>query len=234
MKKAFTLVEILMGLAIVGVISALIVPIIFNTYENKVMSAQLKKTCVQITNAAKHIIVDEHANDVDELSSDMYATNDGFYATTAGVKTSSASKGAQFFLENYIKHISSNCGQGGAASVKCVGSTYKSSSGTSLGTFPTNYYCVKTNNGSTICMRFNTSEKYSVALMDVNGAQRPNIVGKDVFVVKIEPDGHLTDLLNNANKCGVSSTIQGESNNVVKYAAGCFYKMQSTNWKILD
>lgn len=241
MKKAFTLGEILMGLVIIGVLSALLIPVMFNTYGNKVTTSKLKKTCAQITNAAKHIIVDEHANEIspstpddttleNTLSIDVYTDTAGFYITSAGVKTSNATQGAQFFLEKYIKHTETNCGQGGSA--KCVASAYRASNGTALGTFPTDYFCIKTNNDAAVCAKFNTTGNYTSVLIDVNGREQPNITGSDVFVMRITSDGQLEDL--SQSGCSQSKNISGESNDIVKYSAGCFHRILSASWRVAD
>lgn len=232
MKKAYTLVEVLMGLVIVGILSAILVPMVYNTYGNKVTASRLKKTCVQVVNAAKHVMVDEHVNEVENLNDNLYSNTAGFYITSAGVKTSNATKGAQYFLEQYIKNTDTNCGQGGSA--KCVASAYRAANGTALGTFPTNYYCVKTNNEAAVCAKFNTTGNYMVILIDVNGGERPNTVGTDVFVMRIADDGQLIDLVEDGSKCNVSSNIAGESSNIIKYAAGCFHKILGASWRVED
>ena len=73
MKKAFTFTEIMVSLTIIGFIVVMVLPLFFNTYGNKVVSAQLKKACTMITNATKHIITDERAEDISSLESNFDA-----------------------------------------------------------------------------------------------------------------------------------------------------------------
>lgn len=231
MKKAFTFTEIMIAMAIIGFITTMVLPIFFNTYGNKVASAQLKKACTQIINAAKHIITDERANDMESLTSDF--ENDegkGFYFTRAGVKTSNEEQGAQYFLEKYLKHTSSNCGSGGTAD--CVAPAYRNPEQIELGSIPSDFYCIKTVNDSVICMRYKEGRNKSEILIDVNGKDRPNITGSDVYVMWITDDGQLRDLDESEANCNKASSIDEES--IVRYAAGCFHKIISKSWNMRE
>lgn len=231
MKKAFTLTEIMLSLAIIGIITTIVLPIFFNTYGNKVSGAQLKKAFVQITNAAQHIMSDEHANDIESLTAE-FDNNEGkgFYFTKAGVKTSNATQGAQYFLEKYFKHNDSNCGPSGSG--LCVGASYKTPDGVELGAIPSSFYCIKTVNDSAICMRYKESFQWSEILIDVNGSDKPNVTGSDVFVMRITNDGHLSDLYENGAACNKPSGIDEES--IMKYTSGCFHKIVSKSWNMRE
>ncbi len=231
MKKAFTFIEIMLALAIVGFITMMVLPIFFNTYGNKVVSAQLKKTCTQITNATKHIMTDEHADDIENLTDQFdNDTGKGFYYTSAGVKTSNADQGAQYFLEKYFKHNLSNCGSAGTG--KCVAPEYRTPEKVSLGGIPESFYCVRTTNDSAVCMRYKASIEKMEVLIDVNGSDKPNISGSDVFVMYITDDGHLKDLDENEDHCNTQSGIDDEP--LLKYSAGCFHKIVSKSWNMRD
>jgi len=242
MKKAFTFTEIMLSLAIIGFITAMVLPIFFNTYGRKVSAAQLKKVCTQITTATKHIMVDDRSRDIATLDTDINADSEinedgdviplGFYYSRAGVKTSNAEQGAQFFLENYFKHTKSNCGSGGTD--ECVAPLYYSDNGTEVGAVPANFYCIRTATDSTICMRFNQTHNFTEVLVDVNGTERPNITGSDVFVMRITNDGQLRDLdeANGGGNCNSESGIEDER--IIKYAAGCFHRIVVRSWNMRD
>jgi type II secretory pathway pseudopilin PulG len=240
MRKAFTFTEIMLSLAIIGFITVMVLPIFFNTYGKKVSAAQLKKACTQITTATKHIMVDDRSRDMSSLNSDINAnvTEDddgnvvtlGFYYSRAGVKTSNAEQGAEYFLENYFKHTKSNCGSGGTG--ECVAPLYHSDNGTDVGGIPADFYCIRTTNDSTICMRYSETHSFTEVLIDVNGADRPNVTGSDVFVMRIDNDGQLLDLDDNGDHCNVESGINDET--IIKYAAGCFYGIISRSWNMRD
>ena len=153
-KSAFTFLEVMFGLAIVGLISSMVIPIFYNSYANRVMGTELKKVTGLITTAAKEIISDERANDEIDLSvfgeeSDTSGNTEentsentsegastsvstGFYLTTAGAKTSNSTQGVEYFMKKYISHTKVNCGSGGTND--CVGAKYRSHKKTDLGT----------------------------------------------------------------------------------------------------
>ena len=239
MKKAFTFTEIMVSLTIIGFIVVLVLPLFYNTYGSKVVSAQLKKACVMVTNAAKHIITDERSNDLSSLESDFDANavvdDDGnvhalgFYNTTAGVKTSNAEQGAQYFLNNYFKHTKTNCGTGGSG--ECVGESYRTPDNRQV-SFPTTFYCIKTINDSAICMRFNENLNCTEVLIDVNSQDKPNVTGSDVFSMFITHDGFLQDLSEDETHCNAQTDLN--TDDIVKYSAGCFYKILAKSWNMRD
>ena len=231
MKKAFTFMEVMIAMAIIGFITTMVLPIFFNTYGKKVVSAQLKKTCTQIINAAKHVMTDERSNDMESLTSDFESdAGKGFYYTSAGVKTSNAEQGAQYFLEKYFKHTSSNCGSGGTSD--CVAPTYRTPDEIELGPIPNDFYCIKTVNDSAVCMRFKEGRNKMEVLVDVNGSDKPNITGSDVYVMWITDDGQLRDIEEYEANCNKASGIDDDL--IVRYAAGCFHKIVLKSWNMRE
>ncbi|HCB10670.1 MAG TPA: hypothetical protein DEO94_00635 [Cyanobacteria bacterium UBA11991] len=229
LKKGFTLFEVLCALAVVGLISVLVIPILFNTVGNKVYGTQLKKTCSLITDAVQSIITDERSNDTitTEFSEEATDTERGFYYTSAGVKTSNEKQGAQYFLNNYFRHSKVNCGTGGTKA--CVGEKYRTPKKVNLGTIPSKFYCIKTNNDAAICMYYDPTAKVTEVIVDANGAKSPNITGVDTFVMYITNDGFLKDLDDETSHCNMH---REKGKTVVDYAAGCFTKTVNNGWKI--
>lgn len=226
-KKAFTILEVLFALAIIGLISALVIPIFYNAYGNRVTGTQLKRVCAQITQATKEILVDERADDTMTLDLDETNTEKGFYFTTAGVKTSNSSQGAQYFLNKYFRHSKVNCGPNG--SNDCVGTKYRTPDKTDLGGIPSGFYCIRTVNNAAVCMKFDTTDKVMKVIVDVNATDKPNITGSDTFVMYITDDGDLKDLDTDETNCNAKRT--GDAN-IVAYAAGCFTKVVANGWKM--
>ncbi len=249
MKKrfAFTFLEVMFGLAVVGLISSMVIPIFYNSYANRVMGAELNKVVAQITLAAKEIMSDERANDefdiydtdtpdstdetvednTDDTESSSTSVSKGFYLTSAGTKTSNSKQGVEYFLNKYIAHTSVNCGSGGTSD--CVGAKYRSPEKTSLGTIPNDYYCIRTVNSSTICMKHNEDTNKIDVIVDVNGSNRPNVTGADVFVMQITNDGDLKDIDEDENNCNKE---RSEGHTIRDYAAGCFTKIVANGWKM--
>lgn len=265
MKKAFTLSEVLLTLAVIGIISAMTIPVFVDSYNRKVMGTQLRKTCTQITLAAREIISNEHSGDIiedtdmeeeedtedetqntepgnpesspEETSSDPASEENqtpeatqakgGFYLSSAGVKTSDEKSGAQYFLNEYFTHLKTNCGSGG--SYDCIATQYTNPSRTNLGSIPSNYYCIRTTNAASICMAYDTNDKLTRVVVDVNGKDNPNMTGVDTFVMYITNDGDLKDLDDNMENCNKSS-FSGST--IFDYAAGCFTKIVSNGWEM--
>lgn len=225
MKKAFTFLEVMFALTIVGLVSAMVIPMMYNSYGNKVMGTQLKKTCAQITLATKEIMTDERSDDTMTLDLDEENTQRGFYYTTAGVKTSNATQGVQYFLNKYIQHRKVNCGPGGTND--CVGAKYRTPKKKNLGIIPADYYCVQTVNSAALCMKFDQDDKVIKVIVDVNGSNKPNITGADTFVMYITNDGNIKDLDEDASNCN-QDRESGES--IIDYAAGCFTKIVANGW----
>ena len=224
-RKAYTFLEVMFTLMIVGLIAAMVIPVFFNTYGQKVMGTQLKKVCAQITLAAKEIMSDERAEDTITLDQDEENTQRGFYFTSAGVKNSSATQGVQYFLGKYFKHSKVNCGAGGSAD--CIAAKYRTPNKKDLGTIPSDYYCIKTVNAATICMTFDTTAKVVKVIADVNGPDKPNITGADTFVMYISNDGDLKDIDEDSTHCNQSNE---ETGTIAGYAEGCFTKIVSNGW----
>lgn len=227
MKKGFTFLEVMLGLAIVGLISAMVIPILYNSYGNRVMGAQLKKVCTQITLGLEAIMSEERANDTMTLDQDEENTQRGFYFTSAGAKTSNSKQGAQYFLNEYIKHKKVNCGPEGTNN--CVGDKYRTPSKKNLGTIPAGYYCVQTVNSAAICMKFDQDDNVTKVIVDVNGALKPNMTGSDTFVMYVTNDGSLKDLDDDGSNCNKDREV-GES--IIDFGAGCFTKVVENGWII--
>lgn len=233
-KKAFTFLEVMFGLAIVGLISSMVIPIFYNSYNDRVKGTQLKKVVGQISLATEAIMADERGMDsfsddtmLDFESTEVQTTDHGFYLTSAGVKTSNATQGAEYFLNKYFKHIMVNCGSGGTNN--CIGLAYRSPEKKALGTIPESYYCIKTVNNAAICMKYDEDNHVTRVIVDVNAAEKPNITGSDTFVMYITSDGHLKDIDDDASNCNKNRTT---GLTVENFAAGCFTKILSNGWKM--
>lgn len=222
MKKAFSLAEVLLALAIVGIIAALAIPVFYNSYSERVLETKLKKTCTQIMTATKEIMSDERSEDTELLVGDS-GDIIGFYYTSAFAKTSNSTQGVKYFLDNYFKTSRKDCGPNG--SKECVGTTYKSTENKDLGAIPSNYYCIKTANSAAICMA--RIDDIMKVIVDINAADSPNVTGVDTFAMYISNNGDLKDIDSNTANCN-----KGGSATVYAYAAGCFAKVVENGWKM--
>lgn len=68
MKRAFTLAEVLITIAIVGIVAAITIPTLINMYKVKVLENQFKKTNSILQQALTRSLVEIGYNDVTELN----------------------------------------------------------------------------------------------------------------------------------------------------------------------
>ena len=210
MKRiAFTLAEVLITLAIIGVVAAITIPIIVENYRLKQQETGLKKSYSAIAQAL-----------------DMYFAENGERITSDVGRHELKSK-----LMQYMNNIQ-DCGYGTSdAETACVTSsnnwnymnfTGKKTAG--FGKFDDGQFILS--DGTNIFIE-NTSNSSSVFIsVDVNGFYKnPNRLGHDFFMFQIDEDGSLlpmgkegTDYYSEADEyCSETSTnsING---------AGCTYK----------
>jgi len=219
MKKGFTLSEVLITLGIVGVISALTIPAVMKDYKQRLYVSQLKKAYSQLADTTQSIMSDEH-------SSSFYTTNGG---VPDGCEGSECTKGPAYMLNNYFKTMKKNCGTGKDGA--CVATGYQAPDGTATGDIPEDYYCIQTTNSSTICGKYDAADGElgtTKFIIDVNGLSEPNITGRDVFVVKVNPDGLIADINEDETKCNQATGGDGPIN----YASGCLARIMSDNWQM--
>lgn len=222
MKKGFTLSEVLITLAIVGVIAALTIPAIVKNYRNKLYVSQLKRTYVQLTDAMQAIMNDESTNN--------------YYSTSAGVAPddiATCKKGPCYFLTNYFKTIKTACG--GGAEGSCTAAHYKTLDGAVDKGAMNGSYCVQISTGATICISHNTANTVSSVIIDVNGQSEPNIAGRDVFSLDIKQNGTLADYGSGSideSVQGCSADLCGTQNNgtLFEAACGCMTKILEDGW----
>ncbi len=218
-KKSFTLAEILIALTIIGIISAITVPLIFAAYQEQAIKSSLKKNYSVLKQAL-----------------DKYQIDNG-----ERLKASDGEAGTNIIKGKIINYFVSayDCGKGTetAQSVKhaCF-SKYESATDVNY----TNYNGTSTNintayfddgqfvlnDGSLILIENNSSSKLYLSV-DVNGfGKKPNRLGKDLFMFQLTEEGELlpmgakgTDYYN-AKDSYCSNTSTNNMN-----GAGCTYKM---------
>lgn len=248
MKKAFTLAETLIVIGIIGIIAVLVIPAFLNNYMRKTCATQLKMTVGQINKAIQTVIEEEKSNEDQDggafenvdINQNGSAIN-GFYSTKAGQAESSADSGVQYFLENYFKHTnySGYCSNNEAENTDIckISHRNKANNKTFNITAPKDYYCIQTMDGAVICMYQHVSndddKRYTRILVDVNGAQKPNIIGLDTFSMFIDDAGRIADY---AKKSPSNKNCSEYKNgaNILMVAAGCFEKVVNDGWQILD
>lgn len=182
-KFAFTLSEVLVTMSIIGVISALTVPTLVNSYQRKAQALQLRKTVSDIENAVDMLITEEGKT---KFSATSYYNNlDGFITNRLKtIKTCTKDKTNECFANENYNTINGDAG----SAFTCEGNSYVLA------------------NSAAICMtKSGTSVKVNI---DVNGQDGPNIGGRDMFIFMINSNGEITGT-GNEDTCTTSNFGDG-------------------------
>ena len=171
MKKilAFTLAEVLVTLGIIGVVSALTVPTLMRNHQKRVLTTQLHKVYNEFSQAFTSEIAARHAVDL--------------------VEARVGSRGAETFLKNHFKVVK-DCG---SSANGCFASKYMNMDGQTFSYVNNSYYslkCAVLGSGASVCLGLSSSFP-GVIYVDTNGAQGPNVIGRDAFAMHVYRDGTL-------------------------------------------
>lgn len=228
-KHGFTLAEVLVTLGIIGVVSALTIPTLVKNHQRQVYVTQLQKVVNELSQAADKAITDSNAVSLDET---RYGTN--------------KANGASNFLNDYFK-IVKDCGE---TATPCFADSYEDlsgnafelgtqiiavslASGASISICSKWYYPPYYDNGDGTMAKEDLHSYYNLQI-DVNGAQGPNIAGRDLFSFDLYSDGKVTDGYDNSNgdfdyerqKCITSGDMTGYG------GAGCLNVIMRDGWKM--
>ena len=210
-RKAFTLSELLVALAIVGAIAAMAIPAVVEDMNRKLLANQLKNISLTVQTLAADQLV---ANKVQSLEYTDF-------------------KNPTSLLTNSNFAIADMC----TTRANCVASKYSRVSGEAY-SFP-NYTMRKLKNGVTIAYALSTTgnlsgstdQGYGIFYVDLNGVDYPNILGRDVFAFRISKKGSIFD--------GTTNNAQSDANlknwciNAASgYTTTCYTLVERNNWKI--
>lgn len=171
MKKfrAFTLSEIMITVGIIGVISALTVPTLVKNYQREAQTVQFRKNVSEFENAV-----------------DMFITEEGKTSFRATSVFTDANNGLSTFMQSKFK--SKGCGN----STKCFADeNYISIDGSHNEKFECDGEAYLLANSAAVCVKL--EDDYLRVFIDTNGAQGPNIGGRDMFRFYIDDTGKLIE-----------------------------------------
>ena len=181
-KNGFTLTEILLAIAIVGVIAALVLPAIVTNYQNRALDIGFEREIKTISGAVRNLAVSE--NKVDFYSTMMYtASTQETYEETSGK-----------FVKKYLK-VSKYCGDSNG---DCFGDKYYNYNDA---THKKDIYepvykgaCASLKNGASICITPQVGGDAISGLLDINGKKGPNILNRDLRHFTIDLKENKTSL----------------------------------------
>lgn len=220
MRKGLTISELLVAMAIIGVIAVLVIPGFLKDYHKKLYTTQLKKTYEMLYTAVEEACSDYN---VTAFSQTPYYTANG---NTAQVKA---------FLNKYFKttrpakNLSLNIFN---STYRSLTDTDKEESWTKTGL---SIYVPKTTlkSGEAIgiaCKNQDTEPKHSCDIfVDVNATAGPNIGGRDMFAFKLNADtNEIYDADWTACQPDLASNATGDPG-----GHGCLSRIIKDNWVML-
>lgn len=177
-KKGFTLTEVLIATAIVGIIAALVLPALVTHFRDEVLAHQMRRQMTSIKSALDNLVVTENKSNFGQTM--MYsdsATPD--YDTTSGE-----------FIKKYLrvsKYYGAFSKNKNAILKECFANKYYEFSGNDKKEYSIesilNGACAKLKNGASICLTPQRGQNAISGVIDLNGPKGPNVYGKDLMII---------------------------------------------------
>lgn len=193
MNKAFTLSEILLTMAILGIVAAMTMPGLIASYKNKVYVVQLEKSLSQFEQAMQNIMVKHECTDIvctsvfDGTSSDAGwndKINDEITKSIKVVRTyKNGIAAAPHIKSQYLKPRNSYTSNMDWAATE----GYKFITPDGVFYHIKNRDCEKTPAGNSAIIRNFCAD----VTIDVNSERLPNQYGRDLFTFVVAQNGHL-------------------------------------------
>lgn len=218
MKKALTIGELLITMAIIGVIAMLVLPGFLKDYHKKIYTAKLKKTIELVENAVNQASIDNNVS---------YFYQTPYPASDDKIKE---------FLDKYFKTVASGDNifySGYYSSIKDSSSTTSGSSNKGSKLSPKN--AVKLAGGEALSFECTVNTGVAIAAMnsnlctiriDVNATDGPNKGGRDLFVLYL-------DTKNNSINSRSPLSAKIETCQTSALGDECYEELLKNNW-IMD
>lgn len=207
-KKAFTLTELLIALTIVGALAALSIPTMVENINQKLLTTQLKNTIVTVQQIASEELINNQKRDLSETA---FASPQDVYK--------------MFNSSNPCNDQNPCWGPENDSSY-----SYKSINNTNL-IIQSPEDGIKIKNGVSLNYKLyspaptNFDQPYGSFTVDLNGKDKPNIVGRDYFIFYVTKSGKI-----------YQSTTFSDSIIILLCKAGianyCTQAIQISNWKM--
>lgn len=170
MKKAFTLAEILITMGIIGVVSAMTVPALNQSWQRDAYTTQLRKVYSEVAQAAVRLKTDKNVQSLAEAR-----------ITSNNIR--------EEFIHKYFV-VLRDC----PLITGCFPNSYKTVGGTTVATDSISFDTCSSSviaSGAALCYRV-VGDRIRI-IVDVNGTKDPNIFGRDVFAMEVLPNGKVQD-----------------------------------------
>jgi type II secretory pathway pseudopilin PulG len=181
MKKALTMGELLVTMAIIGVIAILVLPGLIKDYQKKLFSTKLKKSVELIDNAVNQACIDNGVS--------------YFYQTPYSVSNDATSWNK--FLKKYFKAASYNTSNPFADSYMVLNTQASSALTFSI----SDRGFMKLADGGAVSFMC-VSRKACVFVIDLNSTDKPNVGGRDLFTIFLDTQTNLIYDSRTSESCG--------------------------------
>ncbi len=223
MKKGFTLAEVLITLAIIGIVAALTIPGLIEDYKKREYVTRLQKGISVLNNGFNLMMADEGVNEIDLL--ELQKCNPrvvSYYGDTQ--------KCLQPYFKKYFNIITDNAIDDPREFYPWQDVTPLSGSdNTLLGYLGfVAYYNFITGDGILyVPFSFTT---IGDALIDVNGTKGPNQIGRDIFCLKNENGIFVPRGIGEWDDSASTEYCNPAAENSVGY--GCAARIAAEGWKM--
>ncbi len=186
-KSGFTLSEVLVTMAVIGVISALTVPTLINNYQRKAYTLQLRKVVRELSDAADMLMTEEGKpkfsattgyNNLDDFVTQRLKT----------LKTCSSSSTTGCFANEKYSSISGTVADN---TFSCGGNSYVLA------------------DSAAICLYRTEGSQDVTVVVDTNGQEGPNVAGRDLFMFTLNGTTGDAALSGSSSDCQGSTTGTG-------------------------
>ena len=233
MRKGFTLNELLVAMAIIGLLLILAVPRIYTNIDKRTKVAALQRVNMVLDNAVGTLMMNQMAKSI--KMTPLFEENDPL-EDPYNMETAIGS-----FFNTYLD-VKRDCG---LTVSDCLAPAYKNLQGDDV-TIPedadADAYCTIISSGAAICIApayedSSTPKKLYPAKIwvDTNAKRRPNVAGRDFFRFIVYDNGDISDAI---SENGIDATVDPYFGNEVQPSAciestlggGCLTRIIRAEW----
>ncbi len=222
----FSLTEVLIAMSVVGVISAITVPVVIGHYQKQSLLSLVQKN---YSDMEQNLTV---------LQTENYSK--GLYKSILNQKEGkTVAETAGQFLTEYYK-VKKDCG---TTAQPCFAASYSDISTGTATNFSCDGYTISATNGAAICVipanittdeSNNKTKNPAKVYIDTNGTEAPNISGRDLFTFNIYEDFTIDEVdpkLSSSDKTDKRTEIAAKCT-TSKIGEGCLSRLLDDNWKM--
>ena len=216
MKKAFTLAEVLVTMGIIGVVAALTTPALLSNVQNKGLEARIQKAHNIVSNAVGTYMVNENLSNLDTgvlsgpNSLSGFLMNNFRVAQNCGTSTTGCFASSYSSIDGSATSTVSNCSGGSVLLQDGIALCWTpAEDDVKWGQDQIDAMNEQVQNGDINIAEYmnsidkirakaelygRSSSSYYKIVVDTNGPKKPNVSGRDLFVMYLKVDGQVTDL----------------------------------------